>query len=334
METASIIIASRNHERFLGQAIDSALAQTHPAEVVVVDDGSNDGSRDVIASYGNRVVSVFRDWSGQAMALNAGIRAASGSVLFLLDCDDLADPDRVATILPRFEQDQQLSWIRHSLRAVDEQNRVVVPELYRFGDAPDIRSDIRREGKTPGTTSGLVFRRSFFDGLGLIPAHYTAYPDVYLLIRGALVGHGASLPLVLGAHRWHGNAFTAYHWKQFSRASFHLSLRKYLAEDASAIARQVEGTGPIAEGRTWWQMKARAEWEKSGVDGGGRWFSAFGRFLGATLWSELPTRKRFAVLSRGALLSLVPQRFFLRAWWITHVGRPSIVRVDHRRRAA
>jgi glycosyltransferase involved in cell wall biosynthesis len=331
VETASIIISSRNHERFLSQAIESALAQTLAAEVVVVDDGSDDGSREVLARYHNRIVSVLQEWSGQGSAVNAGIRAASGSVLFFLDCDDLADPERVATLMPLFEQDRQLLWLRHSLRAVDDQNRVIVEELYHFGSGDgQLHADVLRQGKTPGTTSGLVFRRSFFDGLGLIPEHYTAYPDVYLLIRGALVGHGRSVQKTLGAHRWHRHAYTAYHWRQFHRASFHLFLRKSLAEDASALARLVGQPGPIAEGTTWWQMKAMTEWERSSFDGGGEWLDRFRKFLSAAISSDLPVATRLGIVMRGATLSVAPKRFFHMLWWLTHVGRPSILRPSRR----
>jgi glycosyltransferase involved in cell wall biosynthesis len=334
METASIIIANRNYERFLRQAIDSALAQTVMTEVVVVDDGSDDRSRDVIASYGDRIVAVFQDKSGQAAAINAGIAAASGSILFLLDSDDRADPERVATLKPLFEQNSDLMWLRHGLRAVDDANDVVVENLYGFGVHDDITSEILKEGKTAGSTSGLVLRRSFFDTLGPIPEHYTTYPDSYLLIRGALVGHGASVNKSLGAHHWHGGSFTAYHWSQFERASFHLALRKFLADDAKLIACQTRGFGPIAEGRTWWQMKANAEWQKSsnGRGSNGNLISLYGGFLRAVISSPLPVRMRYAQVLRATVLSVVPRRLFHRAWWITHVGRVSILKSDKRTR--
>jgi glycosyltransferase involved in cell wall biosynthesis len=57
----SIVVNNFNYERFLREAIDSALAQTYaPVEVVVVDDGSTDSSRDIIASYGDRLIPVLK----------------------------------------------------------------------------------------------------------------------------------------------------------------------------------------------------------------------------------------------------------------------------------
>src|SRR5437764_4532232 len=89
----SIIISSYNYARFLGAAIDSALAQTYPhCEVIVVDDGSTDESRDILASYGTRIVPVFKENGGQASSMNAGVRASKGDVLIFLDSDDLLFP--------------------------------------------------------------------------------------------------------------------------------------------------------------------------------------------------------------------------------------------------
>jgi glycosyltransferase involved in cell wall biosynthesis len=69
----SILITSYNYGRYLGNAIDSALNQTfRNIEVVVVDDGSEDNSLDVIKSYGGRIVSVVKQNGGQGSAFNAG----------------------------------------------------------------------------------------------------------------------------------------------------------------------------------------------------------------------------------------------------------------------
>jgi glycosyltransferase involved in cell wall biosynthesis len=93
---ASVVISNYNYARFVGDAIDSALAQTYkPLEVIVVDDGSTDDSRDVIASYGNRITAVLKENGGMGSAVNAGFERASGDVILFLDSDDMLLPDTV-----------------------------------------------------------------------------------------------------------------------------------------------------------------------------------------------------------------------------------------------
>ena len=79
---ASIIIDNYNYGRFLKDAIESALNQTYPnREVIVVDDGSTDNSREVIASYTDRIIPVLKDNGGHASAFNAGVLVSRGEVI-------------------------------------------------------------------------------------------------------------------------------------------------------------------------------------------------------------------------------------------------------------
>src|SRR5262249_37192835 len=79
LPSASIVINNYNYGRFLREAITSALNQTPSGvEIIVVDDGSLDDSREVIAAFGERVIPVLKENGGQASALNAGFRASRG----------------------------------------------------------------------------------------------------------------------------------------------------------------------------------------------------------------------------------------------------------------
>ena len=93
----SIVIDNYNYGGFVAEAIDSALAQTYPrTEVIVVDDGSTDGSREIIAAYGDRVRPLLKDNGGQASAFNAGFGLSRGEVILFLDADDALLPTAVA----------------------------------------------------------------------------------------------------------------------------------------------------------------------------------------------------------------------------------------------
>src|SRR5215471_6897362 len=125
---ASIVISSYNYGRFLPDAIDSALGQSYSkTEVIVVDDGSTDHSREVIAGYGERVLPVWKDNGGQASALNAGYRASQGEVIFFVDSDDLLLPTAVEKTIPFFA-DPRVAKVHWSLWVVDDKGQ-------RTGDA-------------------------------------------------------------------------------------------------------------------------------------------------------------------------------------------------------
>jgi GT2 family glycosyltransferase len=101
-----VVIPCFNGARTLGQTIDRALAQTHRAvRVLVVDDGSTDGSRRVVESYGGRVGYVHKENGGQASARNLGISRTEAPFVCLLDADDLPEPRMVESLLAPLESD-------------------------------------------------------------------------------------------------------------------------------------------------------------------------------------------------------------------------------------
>ena len=102
---ASVVVNNFNYGRFIADAIDSALAQTYPnTEVIVVDDGSTDESRDIIAGYGSGVTAVLKINGGQASAFNAGFAASHGEVVIFLDADDTLSHTAVERAVELFAQ--------------------------------------------------------------------------------------------------------------------------------------------------------------------------------------------------------------------------------------
>jgi glycosyltransferase involved in cell wall biosynthesis len=93
----SVIIPCYRQARYLPEAIDSALAQTHPAvEVLVVNDGSEDDTEAVAGRYGDRIRYLWRSNGGISAARNTGIAHARGSYLKFLDADDYLHPEQIA----------------------------------------------------------------------------------------------------------------------------------------------------------------------------------------------------------------------------------------------
>ncbi len=94
--SVSIIIPNYNYESFVGAAIDSALNLDWPkVEVIVVDDGSTDGSANIIRSYGDKIKAIFQGNGGQLAACNAGFAASQGDIVIFLDSDDLLHPSLI-----------------------------------------------------------------------------------------------------------------------------------------------------------------------------------------------------------------------------------------------
>ena len=97
MPRCSIVIAAYNVERYVAEAIRSALGQTYgDREVIVVDDGSDDATAVRIREFGDQVVFIEQPHRGAAAARNRGIEASRGEFIALLDADDLWAPQRLA----------------------------------------------------------------------------------------------------------------------------------------------------------------------------------------------------------------------------------------------
>jgi glycosyltransferase involved in cell wall biosynthesis len=109
--TVSCIVPVFNGERYLREALDSILAQSHQAlDVLVVDDGSSDASAAVAQSYGDRVRYFFQPNAGPAAARNLGLEAAQGEFVAFLDADDRWHPEKLTLQLARFGARPELDY--------------------------------------------------------------------------------------------------------------------------------------------------------------------------------------------------------------------------------
>jgi glycosyltransferase involved in cell wall biosynthesis len=116
----SIIINNYNYGRFLKDAIDSALRQTYRnIEVIVVDDGSTDNSREIICGYGDQIVTILEENGGQASAFNAGFARSRGDVIFFLDSDDVLLPDTVEQVIEVFRAQTDVAKVMYRMEVID-----------------------------------------------------------------------------------------------------------------------------------------------------------------------------------------------------------------------
>lgn len=205
----SIIINNYNYARFLADAINSALNQTYASiEVIVVDDGSTDNSREIISDYGKQIVPVLKENGGQASAFNAGFAASTGDIICILDADDLFMPEKVAQIVNVFEKYQDISWCFHRLRYTDAKTGALLQLSYETGSRLcDFRADIKK-GRLPfkpPATSGLCFKRPLLQQILPMPEIIAITSDNYLKFIAAALSKGYFLDEQLAILRVHGN---------------------------------------------------------------------------------------------------------------------------------
>ena len=122
----SVVIPSFNHARYLGECLDSVLAQQPaPLEVIVVDDGSTDGSLDLLRGYGSRIQLLQQQGGRQARARNLALGVARGELIAFLDSDDRWRAGRLAAALAAFAAQPRatLAWADYA--HIDAAGRVL-----------------------------------------------------------------------------------------------------------------------------------------------------------------------------------------------------------------
>ncbi len=100
----SCIVPVFNGERYLAEALESIFAQTHrPIEIIVIDDGSTDGTPDVAARFKSSIKYIRQTNAGPPAARNRGLSEAESDFIAFLDADDLWHPEKLARQLRQFE---------------------------------------------------------------------------------------------------------------------------------------------------------------------------------------------------------------------------------------
>jgi len=122
----SVLIPTYNRAYILGKALDSVLAQSYrPIEVIVVDDGSTDGTRELVAGYGDQVRYIHQPNAGLAVARNTGLKAARGEFIALQDSDDQWTPWKLSAQVALMHRLPELALVWTDMTAVDADGKVL-----------------------------------------------------------------------------------------------------------------------------------------------------------------------------------------------------------------
>jgi glycosyltransferase involved in cell wall biosynthesis len=204
--TLSIVTPSFNTAQYLGDAIQSVLAQNWPrVNYIVMDGGSTDGSVELLRSFGDRIRWVSQKDDGQSDALNIGFARLGGDILGWLNSDDTYAPGAFRTVMQYFEAHPDVDVVYGNANFIDAAGNLIGPcvhiepynhrRLFYYSDFI----------VQPAT----FFRRSAFEAVGGIDASLYFGMDYDLWLRLATRFKFAYLPTLLANYRWLASNKTA-----------------------------------------------------------------------------------------------------------------------------
>jgi glycosyltransferase involved in cell wall biosynthesis len=222
-QTVSIIINNYNYDRFLAEAIDSALNQTYShIEVIVVDDGSTDNSREIIAGYGDRITPILQPNGKQAAALNSGFASSHGDIILFLDSDDCLLSTTVERIVEVWKPG--VSKVHYRLQVVGINRQPLgycTPTTEVKLSCGEVwRQLLHTSGYTSTPMSGNAYSRIALTHVFPIPDDYKTTADDYLMISTPFYGDVVGIEEALGLYRIHNSnqwALTSVSGSRFRR---------------------------------------------------------------------------------------------------------------------
>jgi glycosyltransferase involved in cell wall biosynthesis len=207
--TVSVVIATYNFERFLARAIDSVLAQDYPIdaiEIIVVDDGSTDGTPDLMRAYEGRVRYIRKPNGGHLSTFDRGIGEAIGDYIALLDGDDEWLPHKLREQVAVLEARPDLGLVHGDMRVVDEDGRVLASSFFAESRIVNVEGDLLwslvRQNSI--TTSAVLVRASLRERFHPIPS-WARVQDWWISVCVAEVAGIGCIRAPIVNYRRHGS---------------------------------------------------------------------------------------------------------------------------------
>lgn len=237
MFKVSAIIPTYNHAAYLGEAIDSVLAQTHaPVEVIVIDDGSTDDTEEVLSRYSNQIVAVRQPNAGVSAARNRGAARASGDLLAFLDADDIWLPAKIELQVNRFLSEGSLGLVHCGIEEIDAGGKGLGAHQDGIeGWAADEMLMFRRS-TILGGGSGVMIPRALFIEAGGFDEEMSTSADWDLYYRLATRRRIGFVPEVLLKYRIH-------------RSNMHNNISAMENDMMRGYGKAFENAGPQLAGR-------------------------------------------------------------------------------------
>jgi glycosyltransferase involved in cell wall biosynthesis len=205
MPKVSVIIPAYNHAAYVRQCVDSVLAQTYQdLEIVVVDDGSTDGTFEILREYGTKIQLHRQENGGTQKARNKAVELASGDYIALLDSDDAWLPTKLQRQIPAFSS-TPTPGVVYSLAYVIDSSGSVLPNRGRIGapisNPERCLEELILQPRIPALTA--VIRRSCLDEVGTFDESLVGAGDGDLWLRIAAKWPVVCIPEPLALYRVH-----------------------------------------------------------------------------------------------------------------------------------
>ena len=195
----SIVVPAHNHARYIDEAIQSVLNQDYPnIELIVLDDGSTDGTREVLEKYTGQFYWETQENMGQSATLNKGWSMSKGEVLSYLSSDDALLPNAVSTSVERLMGSPDVVLTYCDFNQIDPDSRTI----RRMNTLDmDYREMVAKFVCLPGP--GAFFLRSVFEATGGWDVKLRRVADLDYYLRAGLQGRFSRIPEVLASWRIH-----------------------------------------------------------------------------------------------------------------------------------
>lgn len=213
MPRISVVIPTFNCERFLRKAINSALAQTYrDFEIILVDDGSTDGTQALVAEFGTSVCYISQSNQGVSAARNLALSKASGEFIAYLDADDMWNPEKLALQVEFLDAHPNCGFVHSEVAVIDEQDNVLHARFNQETGRAVPQGQCTREIllRCHIQTLTVVERRRAFDRVGGFDWRMPVAQDylhwILVVLQGYEVGY---IPHPLGQYRWRAGSLMA-----------------------------------------------------------------------------------------------------------------------------
>ena len=203
--SVSVVVSCFNYERYVGSCVRSVLDQTlQPLEVIVVNDGSTDGSAAVLAGFGNRITVIEQPNSGLVPARNRGYAATRGNLVLFIDADDMLHPHALEEVVRAWRPG--CAKVQFELEVIDAHGARTGRRVCYYVEPYGSR-EVREEFNAFATyvwpvSTGNAYSRKFLEQMFPLPVEWG--PDGLLNTVAPLYGEVQVLTDVLGYYRVHG----------------------------------------------------------------------------------------------------------------------------------